>query len=139
MKFKSKKLTALCCVVALMFTFAIPAFASSYGYDYTFSGSGESWGVPSTYYSKEDNEQDVYLSIHDSSNWRKGVDRVYLWVQFSNNAERTSSSRYFTDYVTDAKLHYTTYTAQGNKCGLAGWHNNNNISKTFSVGGLWTP
>ncbi|QNK42258.1 hypothetical protein [Caproicibacter fermentans] len=138
LKFK-KKLAALFCAAALMVTFAVPAFAASYSYDYTFSGSGESWGYPDGYYSKEDNEQNAYLSIHNSSNWARGVDRVYLWAQFSNNQERTSSNRYFTDYVTNALLPYTTYTAAGNYLGLAGWHNNYNNPKTFSVGGLWTP
>lgn len=136
---KSKKVASLFCAVILIAAFAVPAHASRHGYDYTFSGSGECWASPDSYYYKEDNEQNAYVSIKKSSNWNRGADRVYLWVQFTNDEERTSSNKYFTNYVESAKLQYTSYTPAESLCGLTGWHNNYNTSKTFSIGGLWTP
>ncbi len=140
LKHNKKKLGAFLCTFALLTSFAVPVFASAYYYDWIFSGTGESWGMPEKYYYKDDNEQYAYLSVKSySGNWNTGVDRVYAWVQDQNTHALTEENYYFTDKVTSKKLHYFDTIDTTTKVGLVGWHNNNGTSKSFTINGQWTP
>ena len=138
LKMKKKKITALCCALALVGTCSFPAFATGYKYKFDFFGKGECYDSTEYKYDKEDTEQNAYVSIKSSDNWSKGIDRVYMWVN-ANGSTATSTNKYFTDYVTNEKLPYSKYAGKHSECYLLGWHKNYNSDKEFSVGGNWAP
>ena len=139
LKMKKKKITALCCALALVGTCSFPAFASRHEYNFNFFGKNASSDHDETYWHKDDMEQTAYVTVDSSSNWEQGRDRVYLWIKSSNGNDLTSTNTYVTRYVDSKKLPYTIYTKADTNCRLDGWHNNNGHEKTFSVGGRYTP
>ena len=139
LKMKKKKITALCCALALVGTCSFPAFASRHEYNFKFFGKYESSDCDRTYWQKDDMEQASYVTVDRSSNWSRGIDRVYLWIHTMDGKDRTSTNTYVTSYVDSEELPYTIYTKADTNCRLDGWHNNNGHEKTFSVGGRYTP
>ncbi len=139
LKSKLKKAKFLLCIVILVAIFMVPVSASTTSYYYTFSGPGPHWNNSHNHCYKDDDEQTAYASITYSQNWNG--ERVYLWVRCNydnDDTDYTSSNAYFTQFG-NYSLHYNYNTYTGQDMDLYGWHNNYDSSRTFSIGGHFTP